>query len=338
MCSSVGTVNPALDASVSISLLCNYTVPASLHFAFHMSMHSYPSRMRALPVVQVHNTPSSAPLREALQAALRDMLRTPPHAGAAAAGSAAASTAMTRRRILEGDAKRALAQSGAEAEAVPSSPVARGLLSEALVAYAAAAGVGPHGSGQGSAGAAAPGAEGAAEAAQAALRLALLCSSLVRVRPVRAAHTRGLVRVHHCERVCRSLSRAVQCPACWCAGCISTGHLPKQRCSHCAHSGGPRNESTARAVQDAAGGEEAAGGLTGAAAAVTAEAGGMAALFVRSLLQAMRYGADAGARPTSVLSQRPRAIVADSSARHGGIVMIGSCGHDGGWSCGHGGA
>ncbi len=150
-------------------------------------MHSYPSRMRALSGVQVHNTPSSAPLHQALQASLRDMLRAPPHAGPAAAGSAAASTAMTRRRILEGDAKRVLAQSGAnaEAEAGPSSPVARGLLSEALVAYAAAAGVGPHGSAQGSAGAAAPGAEGAAEAAQAALRLALLCSSLLRVRPVR---------------------------------------------------------------------------------------------------------------------------------------------------------
>jgi len=184
---SFGSGNPAIDASVSISLLCNFTVPASPHFAFRMSMHSYPSRMRALSGVQVHNTPSSAPLHQALQASLRDMLRAPPHAGPAAAGSAAASTAMTRRRILEGDAKRVLAQSGAnaEAEAGPSSPVARGLLSEALVAYAAAAGVGPHGSAQGSAGAAAPGAEGAAEAAQAALRLALLCSSLLRVRPVR---------------------------------------------------------------------------------------------------------------------------------------------------------
>ncbi len=67
-------------------------------------------------------------------------------------------------------------------------------------------------------------------------------------------------------------------------------------------------------VQDAAGGEEAAGGLIGAAAAVAAEAGGMAALFLRSLLQAMRYGADAGARPVSVLSLRTRAV-ADSSVR-----------------------
>jgi len=59
-------------------------------------------------------------------------------------------------------------------------------------------------------------------------------------------------------------------------------------------------------MQDAADGEEAgaAGALTGAAAAVAAEAGGMAALFVRSLLQAMRYGADAGARPTGVLPRR----------------------------------
>lgn len=127
------------------------------------------------PFPQVHATPGSLESRKNLRQALDASLKAaPPSADSAAA-------AAVRRRVLEGDAKHALAlpRPGSQgAEQDPHQLPAPGqLLSEAMEAYSAAAG------GTVVVAAAADGGniENGHAAGEAALRLALLCNHLLRV-------------------------------------------------------------------------------------------------------------------------------------------------------------
>ena len=127
------------------------------------------------PFPQVHASPGSLKSRQDLHRALDAMLKAPtPLADSAAAPA-------TRRRVLEGDAKHALAlprpgsqgtEQGSQLLAAPDQ-----LLSEAMEAYSAAAGetlvvAGAAGGGD---------VENGPAAGEAALRLALLCNHLLRV-------------------------------------------------------------------------------------------------------------------------------------------------------------
>lgn len=130
------------------------------------------------------------------------MLHAPPEAGSVSADSPAAGALMVRRRILEGDAKRVLAcwqpaeEGPAAAPPSQSRLAADQLLSEAAESYAAA----------GAASAAALAEAGSdgdglacpSDMGNAALRLALLCNDILRVR--------------HCLRRCSAEPYAVPGP------------------------------------------------------------------------------------------------------------------------------
>ena len=125
---------------------------------------------------QVHASPGSSDLRQKLHLALEAMLSaTPPSADSDAA-------AAVRHRILEGDAKQALAlpqpgSQGAEQGSQLLPAAASQHLSEAMEAYSAAAG----GTLVKAAAASGGVAEDSIAAGEAALRLALLCNHLLRV-------------------------------------------------------------------------------------------------------------------------------------------------------------
>ena len=127
------------------------------------------------PFPQVHASPGSLESRKNLRQALDAMLK----AARPIADSAAA--AAVRRRVLEGDAKHALALPRPDSQGTEQGsqllPAPGQLLSEAMEAYCAAAGgaavVTPAVDGGD--------AESGHAAGEAALRLALLCNHLLRV-------------------------------------------------------------------------------------------------------------------------------------------------------------